>query len=416
MSAALLLVIVGALLVSAFVTTAEAAVFQISSSRLRTLRDEGFAGHEALLELRQHAHRVGFGTRLVTGVLTLGSLGTGVAGHAFTLGAGPVWLDVGIGTVLVIVVVDLIPHLLAAKNPVRIALASAGMLRSLVRVTSVVSAPFERLEEAWVSDGEEERSAEERELREIQEMGRRAGILGDAENALVERAFRLDEVTAWDVMVPRVEIFAWPEERRVGELRSELADVPFSRIPVYRGSIDNITGIVYAREIYASLADGRKDVRLTELAHEPFFVPGSMSCAELLREFQVRRIHMGIVADEFGGVDGLVTLEDVLEELVGEIHDETDVADEEWTLVAEDVIEADGGVDVREINEALGVELPKTEHRSLNGYILEELGRVPSPGEVVERDGVRIEILDATETQVRRARVARRATAEQPEE
>ena len=116
---------------------------------------------------------------------------------------------------------------------------------------------------------------------------------------------------------------------------------------------------------------------------------------------------MGIVADEFGGTDGLVTLEDVLEELVGEIHDETDVEEEEIRRVSSNQIECDAGVDVRDINHVLGVNLPKLEHRSLNGLILEELGQVPSVGEELVCDDVRIEIMQATETQVIRAQVTR---------
>jgi CBS domain containing-hemolysin-like protein len=208
-------------------------------------------------------------------------------------------------------------------------------------------------------------------------------------------------------MVPRVDIFAWKEGLALSEIHDQLADVPYSRVPVYRDSVDDVTGIVYVREVYERLADGQRDVKLSELSHDPFFVPGSLSCAQLLRDFQARRIHMGLVADEFGGTDGLVTLEDVVEELVGEIHDETDVAEEELIRISGIEIECDAGADVRDINEALDVALPKVEHRSLNGLILEELGHVPPEGESFERHGVRIDIIQASETQVLRARVTR---------
>jgi len=224
---------------------------------------------------------------------------------------------------------------------------------------------------------------------------------------LVERAFRLDELTAWDVMVPRVDIFAWKREMTVADVLEGLEDLPYSRVPVYRDSVDDVTGIVYVRELYERIAAGQQDVKLAELSHEPFFVPGSLSCAQLLSDFQARRIHMGLVADEFGGTDGLVTLEDVLEELVGEIHDETDVEEEEILRLSETQLECDAGVDVREINEALHVSLPKDEHRSLNGLILEELGHVPAEGDSFEAAGVRIDIVEASETQVLRARVTR---------
>ena len=146
---------------------------------------------------------------------------------------------------------------------------------------------------------------------------------------------------------------------------------------------------------------------LSDLAHEAFFVPGSLSLARLLQDFQARRIHLGIVADEFGGIDGLVTLEDVLEELVGEIVDEWDLDEEELVHVSADEVVADAGMDLREINHTFQVSLPLAEHRSLNGFILEELGGVPEAGEILERAGVRIEVIESTETQVVSARLTR---------
>jgi CBS domain containing-hemolysin-like protein len=148
-------------------------------------------------------------------------------------------------------------------------------------------------------------------------------------------------------------------------------------------------------------------VTLRTLAREPLVVPGSVTLSKLLRDFQTRRIHLAIVVDEYGGTDGLVTLEDVIEELVGEIVDETDLAEDAIQRISKTEILAMGDADLREINHFFNTTLPQLEHRSLNGYLLEELGRVPEPGEVLDRDGVRIEVLDATDTQVTRVRLRR---------
>jgi putative hemolysin len=171
--------------------------------------------------------------------------------------------------------------------------------------------------------------------------------------------------------------------------------------------VDDVTGIVYVREAYTQVARGGLDMTLGALSRDPFFVPGSLSLTDLLRGFQARRIHMGIVADEFGGTDGLVTLEDVLEELVGEIVDETDVEEEPIVRVGDDVVVCDAAVDLRDLDEALGVSLRQGEHRSLNGFILDELGHVPDEGETFETEGVQVEVVEATETHVRRARLTR---------
>ena len=154
---------------------------------------------------------------------------------------------------------------------------------------------------------------------------------------------------------------------------------------------------------------------LSQLARDPLFVPGSLPLTQLLHQFQARRIHMGIIADEFGGTDGLATLEDILEELVGEIVDETDVDEEMLIRISKTQILAPGGIDVREINYAFNVALPQLGQRSLNGFILEELGYVPEQGETVDRAGVKIEILTASDTQVLTTRLTKLGLADREE-
>jgi putative hemolysin len=397
------------LILSAVLTAAHAAAFHISASRMRTLQDEGFSGADALGEVRAPSATVESSVRLTTSVLNLGVLGLGVGTGAMTWGRGGPIADGLIGIVVIVGFTDVIARSVAARHPVRIALAWAPTLLRLSRWTRLISGTAARLEGALGRDKDDDLSTEERELRELQEIGQEEGILEESENQLVERAFRLDDLTAWDVMVPRVDIFAWRQEFTVADVLEGLEHLPYSRVPVYRNSVDDVTGIVYVRELYERVAAGQQDVKLADLSHEPFFVPGSLSCAQLLSDFQARRIHMGLVADEFGGTDGLVTLEDVLEELVGEIHDETDVAEEEILRLSETQLECDAGVDVRDINEALGVALPKDEHRSLNGLILEEFGHVPAEGDSFVAAGVRIDVVEASETQVLRAHVTRLA-------
>ena len=407
MTGAILTLLGLCLLLSATLTAAQTAAFQISESRMRTLKSEGFKGAEALTEVRRRAGHVGSSVRLITDTLNLGTMGIGVATGVLTLERVPPALYVMVGVVIIIVFADVLPRSIAARHPVRLALASASGLLSLTQWTRWISVPVSRLEDALAKNREDELSMEERELREIQEIGQEEGVLEESENLLVERAFRLDELTAWDAMVPRVDIFAWQENLTLSEIIDELPDVPYSRVPVYKDSVDDVTGILYVREAYERISQGMHDLKLHQISRAPFFVPGSLSLAQLMRDFQAKRIHMGIVADEFGGTDGLVTLEDVLEELVGEIRDETDVEEEEIRRVSRNQIECDAGVDVRDINQALGVTLPKLEHRSLNGLILEELGHVPSVGEKLLCGDVRIEIMQATETQVIRAQVTR---------
>jgi CBS domain containing-hemolysin-like protein len=398
------------ILASSTLTAAQAAAYQISHHRIVTLQREGFAGAEALAGVREIEPTLRASIRLITRTWNMIALSVavviGVEAWHSTIATALVIL---LGIASIHVLVDVLPHVVAAKYPVRLALGSASTLLLIARWTRWFTGPVERLEDRFVTrNGEGPLSDEERELREIQELGEKEGVLEKDEGLLVERAFRFDELAASDVMVPRVDIFAWSDDLLIKDIIPDLPEIPYSRVPVYHGTIDNITGVVYVREVYEHHAQGDADMPLVDVARSPFFIPGALSLSKLLRDFRDRRIHMGIVADEFGGTDGIVTLQDVVDELVGKIEDDTDEpAREVIKLVSDTSLECDATTELRDLNEALGVELPADERRTLNGFILEEIGHVPRRGDSFVSGSVRVEILEATHTQVVRARVTR---------
>lgn len=404
-----LLLIIAALLLlsSATLAAAASAVYSVSPSRVRTLVEEGFRGSERLQEVRAGGPAVAAVVSVVVAILDFSSVGLIVGASVQRWGGTALPMAVPAAAFGVVAVSGGVPQWIAQRQSIRLALLSAPFLRRLVRWTGPILAPFTRLEEiAARRNGDDDTSAEERELREITELGRREGVVEEEEHLLVERAFRIDELTAWDVMVPRVDIFAWRDSLTLEDIILELRDVPFSRVPVYGENIDDITGILHVREAYEAYVRDQAQLPLSELSRDPFFVPSSLSLPQLLRDFQARRIHMGIVADEFGGTDGLVTLEDVLEELVGEIEDETDISEVSIHRVSKNELEVDAGVELREVNYAFNVSLPHL-YRSLNGFLLEEFGRVPAVGEKLRLPGLEIEVLDSTDAQVTRARLAK---------
>lgn len=255
--------------------------------------------------------------------------------------------------------------------------------------------------------------AAEGEIRGRAATGHRGGSTDEHERRIVERAFYLDGTRAWDIMTPRVDVFAWPASRTLASIAPELPAVRYSRVPVYGETIDDVVGVLYTRDAYQALVSGQRDLPLGTLAREPFFVPGSIPLTHLLGDFQTRRIHMGVVIDEYGGTDGVVTLEDILEELVGEIMDETDLERQPIVRLSRNEILVEGQADLREVNHFFNSTFPQLEHRSLNGFLMEELGYVPGPGERIEREGVVIQIVEATETQVLRARLLRPHAADE---
>jgi putative hemolysin len=318
---------------------------------------------------------------------------------------------------LVLLFAEITPRGLTSANADRVGLTVAPIIYVLSRLLVPLVLPLEILTRWFVKRNERygRLTVTEGEIREMTAIGHREGAIDEHERRIIERAFRLDETRAWDIMTPRVDVFAWSADRTLASIATELSTLRFSRVPVYRESVDDIVGILYMRDAYHALVAGQRDVPLGELAREPFFVPGSIPLTRLLGDFQNRRIHMGVVIDEYGGTDGLVTLEDILEELVGEIVDETDMERQPLVRVSRNELLVEGSADLREINHFFNTAFPQLEHRSLNGYLLDELGYVPRPGEEFEREGVLIRIVKSSETQVQQALLVRRPTGEEGE-
>jgi putative hemolysin len=406
----MLLIVAGlvvAIAASAFFSAAELAIFFPSEMRLRTLSEKNVRGANALAQLRARPERTLVLLRLADALsdVSAGALAAYVAYvHWELLGLAAA---VGAVSFLVLYLGELLPMGIAAHQGQRLALSVAPPLLLLTRALGPLLVVVARLARMRPDRRDTVSTITETEIRQLTALGHTEGEIEEHERELIERAFRLDETKTWEIMVPRVDIFAWPDGKRLGEIEPELSTVRHSRVPVFGESIDDITGVLYLRDAYQALVSGERDKLLGALAREPLVVPGSLPLSKLLRDFQTRRVHLAVVVDEYGGTDGLVTLEDVLEELVGEIVDETDVPEDSITRISRDEILAWGDADLREINQYFGTSLPQQEHRSLNGYLLEELGRVPEPGEQVEREGIRIEVVDATETQVMQARLRR---------
>jgi putative hemolysin len=400
---ALLLILL--LVLSGFFSGSEIALFSLGEARVRTLREENRRGSVALQQLKANPERLLATILIGNNIVNIGAASLATALALELYGSPGVAYATGLMTLLVLIFGEITPKGLATANADSFALFVAPTIHLLSRVLFPIVLPLENLTRWFVrrSQREGRLTVTEGEIREMTAIGHREGAIDEHERRIIERAFRLDETRAWDVMTPRVEIFSWAADRTLASITSELPSLRFSRVPVYRESVDDIVGILYTRDAYQALVSGQRDVLLQDLAREPFFVPGSIPLTRLLSDFQTRRIHMGVVIDEYGGTDGLVTLEDILEELVGEIVDETDLEHQPVVRVSRNELLVEGGADLREINHFFNTAFPQLEHRSLNGYLLDELGYVPRAGEEVEREGVLIRIEEATETQVLQA-------------
>jgi CBS domain containing-hemolysin-like protein len=235
---------------------------------------------------------------------------------------------------------------------------------------------------------------------------REMGVVDRDEHAMISGVFDLTRTVAREVMTPRPDIVAVPADIGFDELVETTSQSGHSRLPVFRESLDSVIGIVLVKDLLPLAASGpAADFDVSRIMREPYFVPDTKSVDDLLAEFRRLKIHMAIVVDEFGGTDGLVTLEDLIEEIVGEIYDEYDEARPMFTTTARGEPLIDGGVAIDEVNEQFDLALPEEDYDTLGGYILGELGHVPRPGDSVQAPGARLVVEKVDERRVRLVRL-----------
>ena len=235
--------------------------------------------------------------------------------------------------------------------------------------------------------------------------------LDEREVRMIRGVVRLDTTTAREIMVPRVDMVTAEMGASIADLAEQMASGGHSRVPITNGDLDHIRGIVYARDILRHLVEGASPRALLEedLVRDPLFIPEAKTLEELLNEFQEKRVHMAIVVDEYGGIAGLVTIEDLLEEIVGEIRDEFDVGEPEIQPVNETEFIMDARVGIDQLNDLLGVSVEGDGFDTIGGFVYQRLGKIPSPGDAVEYDGLSIEVVSTAGRRLQRLRVTRSA-------
>jgi putative hemolysin len=247
----------------------------------------------------------------------------------------------------------------------------------------------------------------EEEIRHMVKEGREQGVLNQTEEELIHSVFEFSETPVKKVMVPRPKIFALDVKTPPGEVESSMVESGFSRIPVYDESQDNIVGLAYAKDALR-LLEKRQPVVLRKILHPVHFVPETKKVGELLKELQKRRTHMALVIDEHGSVTGLVTLEDLLEEIVGEIQDEYDWEERPIEHLRDGSLVVDGTVSAADLRQSFEVPIPESEEfETVAGFMLDTLGSVPRGGEVVAVGGYRLTVVDVEKNRISKVKIDR---------
>jgi len=250
-------------------------------------------------------------------------------------------------------------------------------------------------------------SLTEREIHTLIDIGKEEGVLEKREEEMVHSALEFDETQAKEVMIPRTKMVYIEEEEDLWTLLELIKKVGYSRIPVYRKNIDNIVGIAYAKDLLSLFPKIDKSIKVKQIMRPPIFVPYTTHLSELFRKLQKEKTHLAIIVDEYGGVAGMVTIEDLLEEIVGEIEDEYDLRKEKIISLKNKSFLIDADTDVDEVNEKIGTHFPeKTEaFESMGGFIIHFLGRIPQRGEIVNYQGLKISTIEADERHIKKVKV-----------
>jgi CBS domain containing-hemolysin-like protein len=308
---------------------------------------------------------------------------------------------------------QLIPRLLTQNEPERKLILLLRWLNPLIVLCRILAVPFSGMlnlfkrlyqesEPAAHPAGEE---TTEEEIQAYLEIGENEGILEKEDTRLIQSVVEFGDTLVREVMTPRTRFAACSEDATMGALRDIMVDSRHSRIPIFREDIDHIIGIAYIRQLLAQYSQGRESEPLTGLIHPALFVPETKRVSALLRELQVRGDHMTIVIDEFGGVAGLVTIEDLVEEIVGEIRDEDQAKVSEIVEESPRSFVLRGSTELYHLEELAGRKFAGCDAATVAGLIAYFLGRIPAPGEEFDLEGIRVQILNADRKRIRRLRI-----------
>lgn len=415
------------ILANGFFAASEYALISARKSKIAHLAQKG--SNAARLVKRLQASPDGFVAAIQVGITLVGTLASVVGGATLVRVLKQFLSSVEIGFIsrlsgsisigvvvvgiafLTLVIGELVPKRLALQHSTKLSLAVARPIEIFMWLAFIpvkILTFSNRLVLRLL--GQHDRSTAgqitEDEIVQIIAEGQKSGEFSQEEQDLVQSIFEFTETTVHKVMTPRTDISAvnidWPTDEALEFITVE----GFSRYPVYRDSIDNIIGLIYTRDII-NIFQSKNVVILNDILRTPFFVPDSKSISELMRDFQRLQIHMAIVLDEFGGTAGVVTLEDILEEIVGEIQDEYDVEETEYKMLPDGSMIVSSRMDVDDFNKIMGTNLPEDLADTIGGFIYTHLGEIPDTNQEIDYDGVIFRVIEKTGHRIEKIQVVK---------
>ena len=423
-----IIVLVILILLNAYFAATEIAFISLNDSKVEKNAKEGNKKAKQILKMLQSPSK--FLATIQIGITLAGFLSSAFASDAFADMLAPVlntlipsisvevWRGISIVIITIIlsfftlVFGELVPKRLAMKYYEKIAYATIGVIRAI----SIVTAPFVKLltfstnmisKIFGVGEAEEEVVTEE-EIRMMIDEGEEKGTIERGEKQLLNNVFEFNDIIVSEIMTPRTDIYGIDLNENIKEKLNEIDEFKYSRIPIYDENIDDIKGILYVKDILKPLKDNEK-IDVKKLMREPYFVPESKDIDELFKEMQQNKVQMAIAIDEYGGTAGLITMEDILEELVGNIFDEYDEEEHDVSKIDDNTYILSGTVTSYELKKVFGVELPEGDYETLSGYLLDKLGRIPEDDEkpVIEDENLTYKVEEIEDKRIKYVKVCR---------
>lgn len=416
------------ILLNAYFAATEIAFISLNDAKIEKQAKDGNKKAKQIQKMLKNPSK--FLATIQIGITLAGFLSSAFASDAFAGMLAPVlnewmpfisietWQNISIVLITIIlsfftlVFGELVPKRLAMKYYEKISFATIGVIKGI----SVVTAPFVKLL-TWstnlvskifgVGEQEEEIVTEE-EIKMMVNQGEEKGSIEENEKELINNVFEFNDIIASEIMTYRTDIYAIEINEDIYGILDEIDEYKYSRIPVYEETIDDIKGILFLKDIL-KLVSTRKEFKIADIMREAYFVPESKPIDEIFEELQANKMQMAIVVDEYGGTAGLLTMEDILEELVGNIFDEYDDVEVEYKRLDDNTYLIDGSVSLYEMKKILDIELPEGDYETLSGYLIEKLGRLPEEDEhpVIEDEHLTYKIEEYEDRRIKWVKVCK---------
>ncbi len=424
------------ILINAFFAATEIAFISLNDAKIEKQAKEGNKKAKQIKKMLREPSK--FLATIQIGITLAGFLSSAFAADAFADDLAPMlqnlmplglaaWRNISIILITIIlsyfslIFGELVPKRLAMRNSEKIAFGTIGIIRAI----SIITAPFVKLLTASTNgvsklfgiSGTDEETVTEEEIRMMVDVGEEKGSIKEEEKELINNVFEFNDKVVSEIMIHRKDIYAIDINSDIDNILKELDEYKYSRIPVYEENIDNIVGMLFIKDLLANVKKKEK-VKISKIIREPYFVSENKPIDELFRDLQKNKHQLAIVLDEYGGTAGLVTMEDIIEELVGNIFDEYDEEEKEFEKIDDNTFLISGSVSIHDLRKILGVEIPEGEYDTLSGYLIELLGRIPSDDEkpVIETKRVTYKIEDYEEKRILWVKACRNNVEEDAQE